>query len=160
MRTDSPTGADVARVYGNRIRIRVCGIYLKNDSILLVNHASVGPEGFWAPPGGGLEFGESLEETLVREFREETGLEVTVGPFLFGCEFINEPLHAVELFFRIEKSDGEVIVGTDPELPIINDVRWMDLNELKALKNGELHGILRNINNLEELLKFNGFYRI
>jgi len=38
--------------------------------------------GRWAMPGGGMEWGESAEETAVRELEEETGLTATIGPVL------------------------------------------------------------------------------
>ena len=65
----------VKSVYGNRVRARACGICIHRGEILLVKHTGLGPEGvLWAPPGGGIEFGESAEDSLKREFKEETGL--------------------------------------------------------------------------------------
>ena len=47
----------VDTMYGNRVRVRVCGILIQEDKILLINHKGVGEKGsLWAPPGGGLEF--------------------------------------------------------------------------------------------------------
>ena len=98
---------EIAEIYGNRVRIRVCGLCWQEGSLLLIKH-KMGPEGFWAPPGGGLEYGESLEDTLRREFLEETGLDVVSEKFLFGCEFIKPPLHAVELFFNVRIVGGKL----------------------------------------------------
>ena len=42
--------------------------------ILLLRHAGVNGQSFWAPPGGGLENGETFEEAAVREASEELGL--------------------------------------------------------------------------------------
>jgi len=49
------------------------GIYFSHDQILLTN--DIGTDK-WDLPGGGMEEGESKEETLIREFEEETGLIV------------------------------------------------------------------------------------
>ncbi len=49
------------------------GIYLLNSQILLTNDAGTKN---WDLPGGGMEKGENKEETLKREFKEETGLTV------------------------------------------------------------------------------------
>jgi ADP-ribose pyrophosphatase YjhB (NUDIX family) len=49
--------------------------------------------GKWSVPGGGLEWGEAPEVALVREFREETGLEVTAGPLagVFSKAYARNP---------------------------------------------------------------------
>src|SRR5690606_24196085 len=110
-------------VYGNKVRIRVCGICWQNDRLLMVKH-QMGDQVLWAPPGGGLEFGESIADALKREMREETGLDVVAGSFLFGCEFLQPPLHAVELFFEAGLKEGDLLNGNDPELPIISEVAF------------------------------------
>jgi 8-oxo-dGTP pyrophosphatase MutT (NUDIX family) len=38
-------------------------------------------------PGGGLEFGEGKRDCLVREFKEETGLDVTIGDHIYTTDF-------------------------------------------------------------------------
>ena len=70
-----------------KVRVRVCGILHENGKILLLKHESIGPAGYlWSPPGGGVEFGESLVETLEKEFLEETNLSIKVGNYLFTNE--------------------------------------------------------------------------
>ena len=55
----------IVEEFGNKLRIRVCGICIEEDRILLINHHSLNKGGdFWAPPGGGMEFGFSSEENL------------------------------------------------------------------------------------------------
>ena len=86
--------------FGERIRVRACGICIEASKILMVKHLIVGKQDYlWAPPGGGMKFGESARECLKREFMEETGLDIRVGDFLFVNEFKDPPLHAIELFF-------------------------------------------------------------
>src|SRR5688500_12756173 len=97
---------ELTTVYGNKIRVRVCGLCWQEDKLLMVNHSGIRDGDFWAPPGGGLEFGESLEQRLKQEFLEETGLAVSPGHFIFGSEFIQKPLHAIELFFNVSIVGG------------------------------------------------------
>jgi 8-oxo-dGTP diphosphatase len=49
-----------------------------NNEILLIKRATVPFKGFWALPGGRVDAGETVEETVVREVKEETGLDVTI----------------------------------------------------------------------------------
>jgi 8-oxo-dGTP diphosphatase len=146
--------------YGDKIRVRVCGLCWRDGRILMVNHRGLADGGFWAPPGGGLEFGESVHERLVKEFVEETGFQISVGKFQFGCEFIQSPLHAIELFFQVSIKGGELKKGQDPEMPIISDVRFMSEQELKQIPRQHLHGIFRQIAKAEDLKSIDGFFTI
>src|SRR5882762_5053673 len=102
---------EVQKFYGNRLRVRACGVCVKDDSILLVNHYGISNQDFWSPPGGGIEFGEGAVDCLNREFNEEAGLSVKTGRFLFACEFIQHPLHAIELFFEVFPLTDQLHVG-------------------------------------------------
>jgi ADP-ribose pyrophosphatase YjhB (NUDIX family) len=55
-------------------------VILDGDRVLLVQRGQEPLKGEWSLPGGAVELGETLEEALVREVREETSLDVTVGP--------------------------------------------------------------------------------
>ncbi len=152
---------EVVQTFGNRLRLRVCGLCLDGDAMLLANHRGVGPlENFWIPPGGGVHFGETAPEALRREFREETGLEVTVGDFLFVNEFIGPPLHAVELFFRVHVTGGHLRTGTDPEVDrqLITRVAYVDFAAVKRLPPVEAHNLFRACESLPELLALRGYY--
>jgi 8-oxo-dGTP diphosphatase len=151
---------DLIELYGNRVRIRVCGVCWIDKRLLLVNHASLTDSDFWAPPGGGVEFGTTVDQNLKRELKEETGLVVRVEEFLFACEYLKEPLHSLELFFRISIQNGGLVVGTDPELPIIKDVRFVSEEELAKIPAECLHGILRDARTETQFRKLAGFYRI
>lgn len=95
---------EIVSSFGNKLRIRVCGICIEENKILLVRHHSIGQSGIlWAPPGGGMVYGETSEAALVREFVEETGLDIQVEHFLCVNEYLTPPLHAIELFFMVKK---------------------------------------------------------
>ena len=74
---------EIAKIYGNKVRIRVCGLCWQADSLLMVNHSSLTNGDFWAFPGGGVEFGQTLDENLKREFMDETNLSIKTCSILF-----------------------------------------------------------------------------
>lgn len=109
----------VEAIYGGKLRVRVCGLLKRPDgAVLCALHRGVGPTGrLWVPPGGGVEFGETMAQTLVREFAEETGLAVAVGGLVAVHEFVQPPLHAIEVFYEVSATGGHLALGQDPEWP-------------------------------------------
>lgn len=76
--------------------VGVGAVILVGGRVVLVRRAHPPMQDCWTLPGGTVELGESLEAALVREMREETGLDVEVGA-------------VVEVFDRIERdADGRV----------------------------------------------------
>jgi 8-oxo-dGTP diphosphatase len=147
-------------IYGNKVRVRVCGICWRDGKLLMVNHKGMKAGEFWAPPGGGLMFAESAGTCLRREILEETGLEVDKERFMFACEFIQDQLHAIELFFEVSITGGKLARGHDPELPIIEDVRFLSPSEINNLPRTSRHGIFSQIRSPEQLTTLTGFFRI
>lgn len=67
------------------------------------------------PPGGGLQFGESISFALKREVEEETGLYIEPLRMLWIHEFIENPYHAIEYYYECSVSGGILKLGEDPE---------------------------------------------
>jgi len=157
----------ITKTFGERLRVRVCGLLIENDSILLIKHHYLGDVGhLWIPPGGGMVYGETAEEALKREFLEETGLAICVEALAFVYEFYESPLHAVELFFWVKRETHTptlLLKGTDPELPadkqLIAQVAYLSLGELEEENQMGLHGSLRYIKSWEEF-KQRSFYTL
>ncbi len=142
--------------YENKIRTRTCGLLINEDKILLVKHLLRGKP-FYSPPGGGVEFGETMNSALTREIKEETGLKVATSKFLFVTEYIQPPLHAIEAFYHIEKWSGTMIKGIDPEDDsVIKSVNWFSMTGIKKLKKEEVHHIFQYCNNLRDILQLSG----
>ncbi len=155
--------SEVQTFYGNKIRIRVCGLCIVKDQILMINHNGITSTDFWAPPGGGLNFGETAESCLKREFLEETGLNIEVEEFLFVCELIRHPLHAVELFFKTRSIKSKLKKGIDPEAgspSIIKEVKFMGWNEIQAIPSSQLHGIFQHVDHPSKVITLGGYFRV
>lgn len=69
------------------ITVRVYGVLIDPIYGLLVSDEFIRGDYFTKLPGGGLEFGEGTRDCLVREFQEETGLDVTVGEHIYTTDF-------------------------------------------------------------------------
>ncbi|GAB3015148.1 hypothetical protein GCM10027185_08210 [Spirosoma pulveris] len=155
---------EVLKLYGNRLRLRVCGLYREGDQLLMVRHRGISPTNtFWCPPGGGAQFGEKAPAALTREFLEETGLEIEPGDLLFVNEFMLPPLHAMELFFTVNVTGGQLHQGTDPEMSlggqIIEEVRLMTFAEIKSYPPEEVHDLFRYCNSLDEVFQLKGYLK-
>jgi 8-oxo-dGTP diphosphatase len=146
----------LAEAYANKTRVRVCGLLVQDNKLLLARHTAAFGEGvFWMPPGGGLSYGEKVKDGLKREFLEETGLEVEVGRFLYLNEFLRPPLHALELFFEVKLVQGTLSLGSDPEHEaheqLLKEVKFLSIRDIFQLKRDELHPILHALVNFDDL---------
>ena len=131
--------SEVAKIFGNKIRVRVCGLIIENEKVLLLNHRGMNESGiFWALPGGGVEQFESIENALIREIKEEINVEVKSIAYLKTTEFVRPPLHAIEIFFKVElKTASQINLGFDPELAdnqqLIYAYKWFSFDEVQEL---------------------------
>jgi 8-oxo-dGTP diphosphatase len=67
--------------------VRVYGVLLDAEKRLLVSDEFIRGAYYTKLPGGGLEIGEGTRDCLKREFKEETGLDVTIGKHIYTTDF-------------------------------------------------------------------------
>ncbi|CAH0539215.1 NUDIX domain-containing protein [Vibrio marisflavi] len=117
-------------------RIRSAGILLSGSKILMLKVKDFSGD-YWILPGGGFEAGDrSTKHSLEREFEEETGLVVEVGPLVCVREFLetSQNRYNAEFFYCITDYSGELTLsnlqGLNDE-EFIQSVQWVELSELK-----------------------------
>ncbi|WP_210412773.1 NUDIX domain-containing protein [Leptospira ognonensis] len=86
------------------LRVRVAALIQDAKGKVLLIQQKKNTSGYWLLPGGGIEFGESAEEALKRELKEELDLEVTKSSFLLVNESIdpNRKRHLIQLVFLVQ----------------------------------------------------------
>lgn len=115
-----------SREYPQRPVVGVGGVVIDQGRALLIRRGSEPLRGEWSIPGGTLELGESLEQGVTRELREETGLDVRVLElievfdriFPDDCSGSSEKKHRPRFHFVIvdylcERISGEARAGSD-----------------------------------------------
>jgi len=122
--------------FTGRLRVRVNGLVVRQRSLLLIKIKSpTNPEPFWMPPGGGVDYGEHLDDALSREMEEETGMKVKVGRLRYISEYVKLPWHAVEFYFDCTPLSHEIELGMDPELDeheqMLRDLQFIPFDKLK-----------------------------
>ena len=70
----------------NQFSIRVYGCAVDNGQVL-ISHEHYAGQYFTKFPGGGVEFGEGLDDALIREWREELGLDIKIVAHLYTQDF-------------------------------------------------------------------------
>jgi 8-oxo-dGTP diphosphatase len=120
--------------------VRAYGVLLREGQVALVrssNPRHVPP--LWWLPGGGIDFGEAPQDTLVREFFEETGLHVT-EPALLGVTSDvrfrdnGDKIHTVRILFTVTYDSGELsheVHGTT------DHAAWFDVSDLNNVNVAE-----------------------
>lgn len=143
------------QVSANKLTFRpaVYGVIIQNNKVLLSKQW----DGYDFP-GGGIELGESTEEALEREVKEETGIEVNVGQILhsehsfFKLPFKGTFVHSIHLYYQCEMIAGELstqfLVAQEQEYAGMPE--WIDLDRLDQVKiynSVDLSKVLKSIRN-------------
>jgi ADP-ribose pyrophosphatase YjhB (NUDIX family) len=122
------------RRYPARPVLGVGALIYDGSRILLIERGQPPLAGYWSLPGGAVEIGERLEDAIIREVREETGLAVAtdsiatvferVMPDAAGvCEY-----HYVLIDFYCRILGGEMRAGSDSR-----SVAWIEIDVLDGL---------------------------
>ena len=135
----------------SRFTIRVYGILKDENNRVLLSDEFIRGNYFTKFPGGGMEFGEGTRDCLKREFKEETGLDVTVGEHIYTTDYFqisafnkcnqivsiyyfvraNEPNELTELQTKKAVFDFEPhqVSDMNAQLELLRWIEWNELSE-------------------------------
>lgn len=106
----------------------VAAIIKKQDKIFITRRSYGEFEDMWEFPGGKIELGESREEALIREVKEELELDINNLEYLTTVEYDYPNFHLTMHCFICEICGGELVLNAH------NDAKWVSLEELSTQK--------------------------
>jgi len=122
----------VKRLYPKQPIVGVGAVIICDGKILLEKRRNEPGKGKWSIPGGLVELGETAEQTVIREVREETGLEVEKPEHIDVVDNIIRDsngeikYHFVIIDYFIRLKGGKLEVGSDA-----GELRWVLLDEVE-----------------------------
>ncbi|MGB9778239.1 MAG: NUDIX hydrolase [Candidatus Bathyarchaeales archaeon] len=120
------------RLYPKQPVVGVGAVIIQNGKILLEKRKSEPGRGKWSIPGGLVELGESVSQTVVREVAEETGLEVFEPELIDVVDNVVRDengeikYHFVIIDYFVKLKGGNLKASSDAE-----ELRWVQLNEVE-----------------------------
>ena len=121
-----------------RFNYRVCAVLLDEERILAM-HDERSP--YWYLPGGRVRMGERAEDAVLREVREELGIEARIlRPLWLSQSFFTEDVaradyHELCLYFLLDVSGTDLLARGDrfrgPERRHVHDFAWLPFQRLK-----------------------------
>ena len=129
----------------NEVKVAVKGVLVKDEKMLVVQRSynDQTGAGTWENVGGTIEFGETFEQALAREFKEEVGLSVEVERLLYAVTFLTSLSRQIILLTFLCRANDETVVLSDEHEAYV----WASKEELKSLlpeairKDFETHGV-------------------
>ena len=122
--------------------VAVKAIVLYKGKALVIKreeHDEIGA-GIWEFAGGKLEFGEGLEDSLLREIKEETGLDAKVESLLYASTFFTDPARQVVILgYKCSVFNDSVVLSEEH-----SEYKWVTEQELRALL---APGIIKDLDN-------------
>ena len=111
-------------------RISAGAVVIQEDQVLLVRYDGSGERSYLVGPGGGVLGNESLHQAVVREVREETGLEVSPQTVLFVEDLASRRHRIVKVWFLCNLIGGELADTKGALEEGITNVAWYRRDEL------------------------------
>lgn len=122
-----------------KFKVRVSGIFIFNNKILVNKY----DENSYCLPGGTVEIGETSEEAIIRELKEEINLNFKINSFMgitenFFTNFKNQKTHGIDFYYRVnlvdEKDYNKIDynrIENDKGVIVQHHFKWIDIDTLK-----------------------------
>ncbi len=119
-------------------RNTTAGVLIKDNKVFVAKREKGGAlSEMWEFPGGKNRYGETLEETLKREYSEELGIDIAVKREICQTDFINKDTHYTLHAFLIDADLSDV------SLSVHTETRFVTRSELEALTMGPSDSTIR-----------------
>lgn len=123
-----------------RQRVRSRGVILHEGTLLVVKNAR--GSAYYALPGGHVDIGETPAECMVRELKEELGVDALIGRLLYVYTFVDRGgEQSIEFIFEI--ANGDAFIDHEALHPShaheLSEVRWITPNDSLRLLPEEIH---------------------
>lgn len=150
-----------------KFKVRVSGIIIINNKLLVDKYN----ETKYCLPGGYVELGETTEEGLIREIKEEVNIDVNIDSFMGIIENFfygrnNEYTQALDFYYKVSPKDINDInlndyeyIENDKGFIIKHEFKWIDINELdkfNLVPDNLIDIIKENKNEIFHLIKKEG----
>jgi ADP-ribose pyrophosphatase YjhB (NUDIX family) len=122
-----------------RFNVRVYGIFIK-DNHVLVSDEYIKGNSITKFPGGGLEFGEGTADCLIREFKEEMDLEITIKKHFYTTDFFvssafDTNSQVISIYYLVDTKHKLNFAVSEKPFDFVKkagaqSLRWIDLNKI------------------------------
>ena len=115
-------------------RLTSAVLVVQDGKYLLAERNKENYQGYWIIPGGGVNFGETIQEAAIREIKEETNLDVELIKLIGYKEIINVPgnYHSLVFYHLAKPKHMDLEASSD-----VSAVKFLDIEEIKKLKIAE-----------------------